>query len=247
MRLRIRYHRYRDLVSDWNQQLSRGGLLVRVDVHSVMAQFQSIELEIAAPRGSIVLPAQIVQVFAGVGVAVTFAPSPALEAAANNARMASDIGGGDPEHSVVDDASTERMPAADPASPSLAPKASNPIADALHRALYGTRDERSAVMRDGPPAMQQQVLRNPGLQLDEIVGIARLRTVSVELLKTIGEKREWAQRPEIALALVRNPKTPVPLAIRLLDHISPQDLRQLAKDTHTRAPIQTAARKRLIG
>jgi hypothetical protein len=31
VRLRIRYHRYPDLATDWDQQLTRGGVLVRVE------------------------------------------------------------------------------------------------------------------------------------------------------------------------------------------------------------------------
>lgn len=55
------------------------------------------------------------------------------------------------------------------------------------------------------------------------------------------------QRPEIAIALVRNPKVPPPLAIRLLDHVSAAELRQLAKDSRTREPVQRAARKKVMG
>src|SRR5205814_10602599 len=105
----------------------------------------------------------------------------------------------------------------------------------------------AAVLREGNAALQSQVLRNPSIQLDEIVALARNRTVSAELLKIIGEKREWSQRPEIAAALVRNPKTPVPLAVRLLDHVSREELRQLAKDGNTRGPIMNAARKKMLG
>ncbi|MBI4509475.1 MAG: hypothetical protein HY698_07545, partial [Deltaproteobacteria bacterium] len=67
-----------------------------------------------------------------------------------------------------------------------------------------------------------------------------------QVLKQIAERREWAQRPEIAIALVRNPKTPAPLAVRLLDHVSPAELRHLAKDPGTRPPIQHAARKKVL-
>jgi hypothetical protein len=66
-------------------------------------------------------------------------------------------------------------------------------------------------------------------------------------LKQIADRREWAQRPEIAIALVRNPKTPVGVAIKMLDHVTAGDLRQLAKDTNTRTPIQHAARRKVIG
>lgn len=246
MRLRIRYHRYADLATDWEQQLSRGGVLVRVDPPAGLAQFEAIELEIIAPRGALMLPAQVVQIFPSVGVAVTFATNATLEAAATNAKSMKDAPDApEAEHTVVDESSTERIRPV--AIGSSAPPKSNPVAEQLHRALYGGRDDRAATMREGNPALHNQVLRNPGLQLDEVVAIARMRTVTSELLKIIAEKREWAQRPEIAIALVRNPKTPIPVAMRMLDHVSREDLRQLAKDGNTRSAIQNAARKKLLG
>ena len=74
-----------------------------------------------------------------------------------------------------------------------------------------------------------------------------MATLTPDLLKAIGDRREWAQRPDVALALVRNPRTPVPLAIRMLDFLSPGDLRRLAKGTSLRMPVLRAARKKVIG
>jgi hypothetical protein len=102
-------------------------------------------------------------------------------------------------------------------------------------------------MRAGDRSMHRFVLRNPGLRIDEVTFIAKMTAVSPDLLKAIAERREWAQRPEIALALVRNPKSPVPLAIQMLQHVSPGELRRLAKGSNVRMPILQAARKRVIG
>jgi hypothetical protein len=68
-----------------------------------------------------------------------------------------------------------------------------------------------------------------------------------QVLKAIADRREWSSRADIALALVRNPKTPVPSAVRLLDNVGATELRVLAKDQNARAPIQQAARKKVLG
>ena len=250
MRFRVRYHRVEDLVRDHDQQLSHGGLLVRVEPPASLQLFDQVELEIVAPRGAITLEAQVVQLFVGVGVALTFALPEALKAAVTNARAVKEQPGPEAEHSLVIDNDTDRSIVAAAPQPSTrmsSRPAPNPVAEKLHAALYGTRDERAAIMRDNNPSLHVQVLRNPGLQADEVVAIAKMRTVSAEVLKQIADRREWSGRAEVALALVRNPKTPVPLAIRMLEHVTPTDLRQLAKDTHTRAPIQQAARKKVLG
>ena len=76
--------------------------------------------------------------------------------------------------------------------------------------------------------------------------IARMTTVSTELLTQIAGRREYGHRPEIAIALVRNPTLPVPVAVELVARVGEADLKQLAKDSRTREPIQRAARKRLL-
>ncbi len=256
VRLRVRYHRLADLVRDYDEQLARGGFLVRVSPAEVLQQFQSVELEIVAPRGSLVLDAQVVQYFSGVGVAVTFTPLPALVAAVNNARKnvdPDDASGGEPEHSVVKPGESMRAPDTDRDLP-VAPPMQTPRAvvvpgpvDRMQQAIHGTRDERAAVLRDPNTSLHVYVLRNPSIQLDEVVGIAKMRTVSPELLKAIADRREWIGRPEIALALVRNPKTAVPVALRALEFVGPAELRVLAKDQNVRTPIAQAARRKVVG
>jgi hypothetical protein len=73
-----------------------------------------------------------------------------------------------------------------------------------------------------------------------------MATMSADVLSQIAAQKEWASRPEIALALVRNPKTPAGVAVKLLDYVSVAELRQLAKDARTRTPIQQAARKKIV-
>lgn len=228
----MRYHRSADVVADHAAQLSRGGLLVRVD--APLEQFASLKLELCAGPTEILLDAQVVQVFPGMGVAVTFAVSDALRRWVDGAQAFLATDDGDAEHEIVFEQKME-LPRVGEA------------AEKIQQALRGNRDERAAILREGNPALQLHVLRNPGLTLDEVAAIAKMRTVNPELLKQIADRREWAGRADVAIALVRNPKTPVPLAIRMLDHVSAQDLRQLAKDTNTRTPIQHAARKKVLG
>lgn len=228
----MRYHRAADVTADHAAQLRHGGLLVRVD--APVEQFTPVKLELCAGPTAILLDAQVVQVFPGTGVAVTFPVTDALRTWVAGASAFVAWEDRDAEHEIVE----ER----EPARPRVGESA-----ERIQQALRGNRDERAAIMREGNPALQLHVLRNPGLQLDEVAAIAKMRTVTPELLKQIADKREWAQRPDVALALVRNPKTPVPLAIRMLDFVSQQDLRQLAKDTNTRTAIQHAARKKVLG
>jgi hypothetical protein len=238
VKLRVVYHRAADLLADDAAQFQKGGLLVRVEPPPELALFDSIELELGADfADSIRVSGQVVQLIPGAGVAVAFAR--ANVAALNDAaRTAPERAGPPPTHERAD---------VEPARPQPAARPTNEAAAKIHAALYGNRDERMRIMRDVNKMMHPYVLRNPGLGLDEVLAIAKMNTVAPDLLATIAERREWAQRPDIAIALVRNPKTPTPAAVKLLEWVSAADLRQLAKDTRTRPAVQQAARKKVIG
>jgi hypothetical protein len=246
--LLVTYHRPQDIVRDYDQQLVRGGLLVRVPPPAGLDLYGEVELRIAALGVELALSAQLVQVFPGVGVAVTFDPAllAGLAAAVEQARAEGEREGAAVEHT----AGAGPAPLAPDGSAIAAAtpeRSSGAAATArIQQALHGSRDERAAILRDvTAKSVHAYVLRNPNLQLDEVVAMAKNAGLAPDLLRQISERREWTGRPEIALALVRNPKTLVPIAIRLLDSVTSADLRQIAKDGHTRAPIAQAARKKL--
>lgn len=217
------------LATDVAQQLGKGGLLVRGEVPAGLAQFAPVELAVTSPDGRVTVPAQVLQVFAGIGVAVS------LDAAACATIAA--LARGETTEPATAASATATGPRVNHAAEMLAK---------IQRALNGDRDARFAVLRDPNRSVHVHVLRNSGLMLDEVQAIARMTTVSVELLSQLAQKREWGHRPEIAIALVRNPTMPVPVAVELIAHVSEVDLKMLAKDNRTREPIQRAARRRLL-
>jgi hypothetical protein len=236
MLLAIAYARPDDLIAADETQFRHGGVLVPVEPPAGLSLFERVELEIATEfAGSVRVAGQVVQLLPGAGVAVTFEPEavrPLVEAA----------------RAVASGTHEVRASAAAPAQPARpSAKPTNDIAARIHSALYGTKEERGRIMRDVNKMLHPYVLRNTGLGIDEVLAIAKMTAMAPELLGTIAERRDWAQRPEIAIALVRNPKTPTGAAIRLLDWVTAGDLRQLAKDTHTKPAVQHAARKRVIG
>ncbi len=253
MRFRVVYQRPADLVRDHAQQFARGGLWLPVPAAPALELFSQVELEVVTPDGDTVLvPAQVIQQAAGAGVALGFTTVPELEQAVAAARAASDTAGEPPSYEVVSDqeladADPEPAPAHVPADVHTRVRAASPH-EKMQIALRGNRDERAVILRD-PTArpVHQYLLRNPQIGVDEVAAIAAMRTVSPDLLKQIADRREWAQRPEIASALLRNPKTPVPLAIRMVPWVALTELRQLAKATSLRAPILREIRKRVIG
>ena len=90
------------------------------------------------------------------------------------------------------------------------------------------------------------VLKNPRIGLDEVQYAAKQPNLSPDALKHIAEHREWGANATVATALVRNPKTPMPLALRLLDKLPLSEVRALAKGG-ARDQIVHAARRKVSG
>jgi hypothetical protein len=107
------------------------------------------------------------------------------------------------------------------------------------------RDLRMQLLRDPNKQLHPLVLRNPRIGLEEVQWAARLTSLNPEALKIIGEHPEWGQSAAIAGALVRNPKTPLPVALKLVARLPVGDLRVLAK-AQVRLQIQAAAKKQLM-
>jgi hypothetical protein len=224
VKLTAAYETGAELVADAESQFAKGGLLVRGDAPPGLALFQDVELAIVFGEQEVVLKGQVVQIVAGAGVAVAFQPTPELDELVVEARKPTVVGVG-------------ARPAA----------VKNNVAEQIQKALHGTKDERAAVMRDINKMVHPYVLKNPQLGVDEVLAFAKMTTLAPELLKQIADRKEWAQRPEIAIALVRNAKTPVEVALKLLGWITPQELRHLAKDNKAKPQIAQAARRKVLG
>jgi hypothetical protein len=230
------------LVAAHDQEMTRGGLLVRGEVPAGVALFADVELAIEGGGKRVLTPAQVVQMLPGVGVAVTFAAA-RVAGLAEWIEMARALGA-----SGWSDAAPAARAAAASAAVSPAQRLREAsVPEKINIALHGSRDERGLILRDTNRLLHPYVLKNPNLQMDEVVAMARMAAISPELLKQIADRREWIARPDIAIALVRNPTVPVLTALKALEHVSPADLRQLAKDTRTRPAIQQAARRKVVG
>jgi hypothetical protein len=219
---------------------------VRVEVDQV-ERGAAVELEIATPVGRGRIPGEVLQVLAGAGVAIGLDRAALGGLAAAAAAYHGADAGEAPRHELVADEGAPSSEAQGGAGPPPAPSLSAQQAQKIQLALHGDKPQRMAILREQNKMLHSYVLRNPQLQLDEVVFIARMTTIAPDLLAFIASRREWAERPEIASALVRNPKTPVPLAVRMLDRLGGPELRQLAKQSNVREAIQRAARKKVLG
>jgi len=95
--------------------------------------------------------------------------------------------------------------------------------------MSGDKEARSLLIKDSDKKVQEAVLENPRITETEIVTIANTRTASEEVLRKICTNRQWMKNYRVRLGLVNNPKTPLPIAVRLLSTLMVADLKRLAK------------------
>lgn len=214
-------------------ELSRGGLLVRGATLAQAVAGAEVSLTIAVTGGgTATVPARVAAVVPGVGVAVMFSGVPPELAHLGEAPAAAAPEEEEPEDHAFHPLS-ERMK-------------KMTVNEKMQLALTGTRDERLAIFRDTNKSLHLFALKNPRIGLDEVQTAAKAANTSPDALKFIAEHREWGANTAIAACLVRNPKTPMPLAMRALDKVIPSDLKAIAKGG-ARDQLVHAARKKLAG
>jgi hypothetical protein len=116
----------------------------------------------------------------------------------------------------------------------------------LKLALKGNRDARTILMRDTSRMVQRFVLMNPRISEDEIVMLAKNRSIDRELLDQICRRKEWLANYQVKLALTTNPKTPMAIAVRLVPTLLPRDLRALAKSKNVPSAVNGVAKRLVI-
>lgn len=117
----------------------------------------------------------------------------------------------------------------------------------INLALSGGREARMALAQDPNKAIPHYLLRNARISLDEIAFIARLANMNPDVLKKIAENPQYVQSPQVVRNLVFNPKTPIDVAVRLLDRLAKNDLIQLSKRTSANMRLTMKAKQKLSG
>ncbi|HEV8132559.1 MAG TPA: hypothetical protein VGQ81_15035 [Acidobacteriota bacterium] len=117
------------------------------------------------------------------------------------------------------------------------------VAERIKAALLGSREERQILIRDSNRLVWTAVLQSPKLILPEVEKIANMKNIDDDILRMIAEKREWVSNYAIIVALVRNPKTPIPSSLKLVPRLQPRDVRFLAKDKTVAEPVRKMAAK----
>ena len=116
-----------------------------------------------------------------------------------------------------------------------------PIPARLKLSRGAPRSLRSVLLRDTNAQVAVSVVVNNNLSEQEIEQTAASRSVVEEVLEAISRKREWVNKYTVAKALVWNPRTPLPTALRLVSRLAVRDLRDLGRDRNVPDAVRSPA------
>lgn len=111
----------------------------------------------------------------------------------------------------------------------------------IRLASRASRNERMVLLRDPAPPVHMALVSNPRIEAKEVLEIVKNPQAAAGVLQRIAQDRRFAGNYEIQLALVKNPKTPSPLAVRFVEMLRISDLRDLAKSQALRENIRSVA------
>jgi len=112
-------------------------------------------------------------------------------------------------------------------------------------AAKGNREVRQILSRDASSMVARAVLNSPKMSEQDILSYAASSQTHEEILRAIAESRQWVANRQVVSALVQNPRTPPPAALRFLRTFQSNELRILTQNRGIPAVVRQEARRLL--
>ena len=116
------------------------------------------------------------------------------------------------------------------------------VSQKIKLATLGNREARTLLLRDSNRLVSLAAAQSPRMTDGEILGLANSKTAGAEVLRYIYESRDFTKIYALRAALVRNPKVPLPTALKLLPTLQEKDIKELARDRNVPATVQAQAK-----
>ncbi len=117
------------------------------------------------------------------------------------------------------------------------------IPEKIQFALKGPKEARALLVRDSNKIVSASVLKSPKVNDSDVEQFAKLRNVNEDILRTISQNRQWMRKQSVVEALAKNPKTPVPIALKLIPRMNKFSIKALANSREIAEPVRKLANK----
>jgi len=120
------------------------------------------------------------------------------------------------------------------------------VSEKIKLATLGNREARTLLLRDSNRLVSLAAAQSPRITDGEVLGLANSKTSSADVLRYIYERRDFLKRYALRTALVRNPKVPLPTALKFLPTLQERDIKELSRDRNVPATVQAQAKAWLM-
>ena len=120
------------------------------------------------------------------------------------------------------------------------------VSEKIKLATLGNKEARTLLLRDSNKLVCMAAVTSPRITDGEILGLSNSRTVNADVLRYIYSARDFLKTYAIKIALVKNPKVPLPTALKLLQTLQEKDIKELARDRNVPQTIQAQAKAWMI-
>jgi hypothetical protein len=119
------------------------------------------------------------------------------------------------------------------------------VSEKIKLATKGNKEARGILIRDSNKLVSVAVIRSPRITDGEVLAQAQNKIAVDDVLRVIYTNREWLRKYSIKLALVKNPKVPQGVSMRLINTLHEHDVKALAKDKNVPGSVQMLAKKQI--
>jgi hypothetical protein len=119
------------------------------------------------------------------------------------------------------------------------------VPERIMLALLGHREARMFLIRDPNRTVQEAVMKSPRLSESEAETYAAMRHLEPDVLRILADRREFHRNRTFVYRIVTNPKTPIPVAARLMAQLSVMQLRDITRSRDVPMAVRNMAKERL--
>ncbi len=123
--------------------------------------------------------------------------------------------------------------------------ASLSVPEKVRLAILGNAFHRTVLLRDANRLVAMAAIKSPKVTEIEVVRAAKNPQLSEDVLRYIARRKEWVKLYQIKANLVTNPKTPLAIALKILPHLRPKELKMLARSKNIPAALRASAQQRI--
>jgi hypothetical protein len=117
------------------------------------------------------------------------------------------------------------------------------VGQKIKLAYRGNIEVRKLLVRDSNKIVATAVVKSGRLTPNEVASFAGNKNLASDVVREIATNKEFTRKYPVQVALANNPKTPVPVALRLMQGLHKKDLQALGNNRSVTGAVFGAAQK----